>query len=221
VIHRSLTTFFVGIVLAAVASVASALTVTSTVVAGQTDLTPGETVTLRYSTVGFPPFLGADINVSFDAGVATLDDVEFGDFALTSVTDPPALGPAAAPAITAAATGLTTRLLLFSRFFDPPVSGDVRLFDLTFRAVGPGTTDVTLVESPTAPFNNGFDFQAGQVVGLGAPAPSGSPRRRRSLCRPASRCFWAPSPGRGFCCAPAAVATEPDLPRLSPRPRRA
>ena len=126
------------------ASVVHALDVKSTVITGSSTIDVGDKVTLRYTTEGFPDFSGADLLLTFDDTVLTLDDVVFGDFFLASFMDP--------PAGSAGAGHGANKVLMFSRFFSPPVQGDVFLFDLEFTGAGPGTSAVSLMESPTAPF---------------------------------------------------------------------
>jgi hypothetical protein len=126
------------------ASVVHALDVKSTVITGSSTVDVGDRVTLRYTTDGFPDFSGADLLLTFDDTVLTLDDVVFGDFSLASFMDP--------PAGSAVAGHGANKVLMFSRFFAPPVQGDVFLFDLEFTGAGPGTSAVSLMESPTAPF---------------------------------------------------------------------
>ncbi|PWR02437.1 hypothetical protein DKT77_11765 [Meridianimarinicoccus roseus] len=136
--------------LCTLATQSHAINVNSNFAVGGPDIAVGEQVTIRYTTENFPEFMGADLFFSFDDTVLSFDSAAFGDFFLTSVSDPPAIGPLAVPS--SSSPGVVTKMVMFSRFFSGNVSGDVFLFDLNFTGVGAGTSAILMSESPTAPF---------------------------------------------------------------------
>ncbi len=138
------------------------------VVASHTDTQLNESFSVDIQGSGFvDQIFGGGYNIAFDPSVLQLE----------AIVIPPSWEFATSPGTLDAAAGTVTDV--FFNTFVAPVAGDFLTATLTFRAIGTGTSDITLSASDSFPFGNEFGeavavaFNGGTVTAVPEPGAIG------------------------------------------------
>lgn len=133
-----------------------------------TDVNLGDTFSVDIQATGFPDkIFGGGYNLAFDPSILQLDAVNIPaatwEFARsTGLLDP--------------ASGTVSDI--FFNTFVAPIKGDFLTASLTFKAIGAGTSAITLSESPSFPFGNelgdpvAVTYLSGSATVAAVPEPS-------------------------------------------------
>ncbi len=108
-----------------------------------TDVTIGDSFTVDLRAAGFPDkVFGGGYNIAFDASILQLDDIAF---------------PASWEFLTSKGTQVGGNVSdVFFNTFSAPIAGDFLTSTLKFKAIGVGTSAITVSESPSFPFGDEF-----------------------------------------------------------------
>lgn len=140
---------------------------TVSVNAAHTDVNLGETFSVDIQATGFPDkIFGGGYNLAFDPSVLQVD----------AITIPASWEFATSTGLLDAASGTVSDI--YFNTFVAPVKGDFLTASITFKAVGAGTSAITLSESPSFPFGNEFGdpvaitYLSGNATVAAVPEPS-------------------------------------------------
>lgn len=133
-----------------------------------TDVNLGDTFSVDIQATGFPDkIFGGGYNLAFDPGILQVDAINI---------------PASTWEFTRSAGLLdaasgTVSDIYFNTFV-APIKGDFLTASITFKAIGAGTSAITLSESPSFPFGNEFGdpvavtYLSGSATVAAVPEPS-------------------------------------------------
>jgi hypothetical protein len=151
-----------AVILAAVSAQAQTVSVNPAI----TNVSIGDSFSVDLSATSFPDkIFGGGYNIAFDASVLQLDDIVIPanwEFAVSKGT------------LNAAAGTVTD---VFFNTFSSPIKGDFLTSTLKFKAIGVGTSSITLSESPSFPFGDEFgnavsvSYVGGKVNVAAVPEP--------------------------------------------------
>ncbi|HEX5355563.1 MAG TPA: PEP-CTERM sorting domain-containing protein [Aquabacterium sp.] len=132
-----------------------------------TDVNLGDTFSVDIQATGFPDkIFGGGYNLAFDPSILQVD----------AITIPAAWEFAKSTGLLDPASGTVSDI--YFNTFVAPVSGDFLTASVTFKAIGAGTSAITLSESPSFPFGNEFgdpvaiNYVSGSATVAAVPEPS-------------------------------------------------
>lgn len=132
-----------------------------------TDVTLGDTFSVSILATGFPDkIFGGGYNLAFDPSILQVD----------AIAIPSSWEFARSAGLLDAASGTVSDI--YFNTFVAPIKGDFLTASLTFKAIGAGTSAITLSESPSFPFGNEFgdavaiSYVSGSATVTAVPEPS-------------------------------------------------